>query len=31
VTVSVKRPGTTPAVLSHRLTLKVAKKKKKAG
>ncbi len=28
VTVSIKRPGASPAILSHRLTLKVAPKKK---
>jgi hypothetical protein len=30
VTISLNRPGTTPAVLSHPLTLKVAPKKKSA-
>jgi hypothetical protein len=30
VTITVKRPGATPAVLSHKLTLKAAPKKKAA-
>ena len=29
VTITTSRPGTTPAVLTHKLTLKVAPKKKK--
>lgn len=29
VTVTIKRPGTSPAVLSHRRTLKAAPKKKR--